>query len=184
MENKNNFKNSKGLFVDTYDSLFSLNEQIEYFGFFKNCIYKINGTDDETISENNEQIYSYLSKDDLSNLKFCNTRGFNYLNEIYNFTNRKIKQIRVNCVTPLEFNDVHTDRSGITLLYFPNIKWNIFWGGHTVFLNDEVTEIEKIAVYKGGRVVVFDGTIPHSITPISLKAKNYRFSFVMQFSDL
>ena len=179
--NVENFKNSKGQIIDTYDDLFTFEEKFLFLMTFRESLYKISGADIAVLGKDFNQINSRYTHSELLNTNFCNTQGFRCLENIYGLSKRNIKQIRVNCVTPLEFDVAHTDRPGLTLVYFANHEWDIFWGGHTIFLNESLTEIEKLVIYKFGRVVIFDGTIPHSISPVSLRTNHFRLSFVIQF---
>ncbi len=60
---------------------------------------------------------------------------------------------------------VHTDARGAghyTSLYYAHPKWDINWGGETLFFNDSRDAILHAAFPKPGRLVHFSGTIPHA----------------------
>ena len=67
-----------------------------------------------------------------------------------------------------------------TLLYYLNSRWDRNWGGETLFANNN-GECELAVEYKPGRVVIFDGSIEHKPSAISMNADEYRFIFVIQF---
>lgn len=180
---ENIFFTKSGHFINVYDNLFSVDEQIHFCDFFHKSNFGINSKDLKYTNEFSNQIASNFSEQDVNNLGFYDTKGFKFLDKKYNFSKKNKKQIRINCSSPLEFNSYHTDGKGITLIYYVNFNWNFFWGGHTIFLNEELEEVEKIVNFKVGRVVVFDSAIPHSTTPISLVAKCWRMSFVIQYKE-
>ena len=69
-----------------------------------------------------------------------------------------------------------------TLLYHVNYKWDNEWGGETLFANED-GDCEYCVEYKPGRIVIFDGTIAHKPAVISPQAEEFRFMYVMQYSD-
>jgi len=62
-----------------------------------------------------------------------------------------------------------------------NVDWREEWAGETIFY-DESNEIIFCSPYKPGRMIVFDGTIPHTIRPQSIISPNYRFSLTIRFT--
>ena len=97
----------------------------------------------------------------------------------------EIIQARVNLSTLHDKNRFHCDAAGSndvrTILYYPNMTWNIEWGGYTMFTNQNMSKLEYCSFYIPGRVILFDGTIPHCISAPSPSAPTYRFSFVIQY---
>lgn len=90
----------------------------------------------------------------------------------------------INLNTFSDVNKTHVDSyfkdSGKTILIYPNKKWENDWGGETVFYNDEGTDIVFTSIYRPGRVVVFDSTIPHCAKPQSIFADTYRFTIAVK----
>ena len=68
----------------------------------------------------------------------------------------------------------HQDED-IVLLYYANIKWEEHWEGETMFFSED-GEVEYTCKYKPSRVVVFDGSIPHTIRAQSVAGPQFRFS--------
>jgi hypothetical protein len=168
---------SSGKLLEVYDDCFTYDERIHWFRFIKKSIYKIDGGD---FGYNNLQLYSSFSEEDVKRMGFLKSLGFEKINEKYNLTNRPIKQARVNLSLQSEQNFVHTDGTGLTILYYPNLTWDLNWGGHTLFMDDVLSDAEYTCLYKPGRVVLFDGTIPHIVLTPTIMAKEHRFSFVVQ----
>ena len=46
---------------------------------------------------------------------------------------------------------------------------------------DDQSEIAYASVYIPGRIILFDGSIPHAIRPQSVKAPKYRFTLSLFF---
>lgn len=170
--------------IDVYDDLFTHHEKTAFLEFIKNSFFQTSGTDNPSVYGNVEQIYSRYTLDDAASMGFLNSPQVVSLYKKYDLNSHRLHQIRVNLTTNSEKNLIHTDRKGLTLLYYANVDWKIEWGGHTLFMDDNLENVEFVALYKPGRVVVFDGTIPHMImTPSNLCPTN-RYSFVMQFEKI
>jgi hypothetical protein len=163
-----------------FDDLFSFGERSIFYKFILNSKYMIDGGNGPLTRYHNH-IFSNFCDDDVINMGFYNTKGFDILNNKFNFNKTEKKQIRVNCSTSSESCEIHNDGKGLTLLYYVNLNWELSWSGHTLFLNENITDIEYAAAYKPGRIVVFDGTIPHMITLPNHQAKDNRLTFVIQY---
>lgn len=173
---------SNGKTIEIYDNLFSFIERETWYSFIKNSMYKINGSDGEFTDKVGQQIYSAYSTADLHRMGFFESDGFKLLDNKHNLLQKQIKQIRVNLSTNNEANCLHTDGCGTTFLYYSNIEWDITWGGHTLFMDDNIQEAVHTSLYKPGRVLLFDGTIPHMIMTPTIVAKKPRFSLALQFN--
>jgi hypothetical protein len=169
-------KNEK--LIRVYDNVFSYEERNDLFEFIRSSLYKTTGADDGQ----GYQIFSVFSNLDLENFNIKNMGDFKTIVDKFNLNDRSTKQIRVNLSSPAEKNRIHSDRSGITLLYYANLEWQIDWGGHTLFLDEDLQEARYVCFYKPNRIVVFDGTIPHMIMTPSPLCPTLRYSFVIQFS--
>jgi hypothetical protein len=88
----------------------------------------------------------------------------------------------INLTTPNDVHFFHTHHpSEIVLLYYVNAIWQSHWYGETVFADENSEEIEFTVRYKSGRLVLFDGSIPHAIRPQSSEGDKYRFTYAMCF---
>ena len=100
------------------------------------------------------------------------------------FNTHRLEAALVNLSTPADMYNVHTDthkEPGTTLLYYVNMRWPIEWAGETIFLNEEATDFEFVSPYKPGRLLMFDGTIPHVIRPPVMRADTLRMTFALRF---
>lgn len=170
-----------GKSVDIYDDLFTFAEihHLEYF--VKNSLFKSNGSDGTNYAHLANQIYSTYSQDDLQNMGILNMDGFKFINDKYKLFEKNIGQIRVNLSAPSEKNMVHSDHiAGKTLIYYVNSLWDVSWGGHTLFMDEKLEDAKHTCLFKTGRLVVFDGAIPHMIMTPSSLCPTFRYSFVIQ----
>ena len=168
--------------IDIYDGLFSYDDRSTWLTSIYKSLFTCDGSDSSFDLYPSVQIFSSYSELDLQNLKFCNSEGFQFLNKKYNLSNRKIRQVRVNLSTLAEKNSPHSDGQGLTLIYYPHLQWDISWGGHTLFLNEDLSDVYKLCLYKPGRVVIFDGTIPHMIVNPTVLCPVNRLSFAIQYT--
>jgi hypothetical protein len=91
----------------------------------------------------------------------------------------------VNLSVPMDPNFTHTHPHGQRIvLYYANPEWESAWYGETLFFNDSDTEIIYTVRYTPGRIVVFDGDIPHSIRPQSLIGPQFRFTVAVIYTKV
>jgi hypothetical protein len=173
--------------ITIFDDVFDRAFREQFYQWVKSSQFTTSGEDLSTLEYKGD--YNLFCSVDENNL---NQSGIlehqEYINhilpEVYGMF---LKQCRINLSTLNDNNRYHTDSMGSTktktILYYPNLKWDLEWGGHTLFTDDHMNEIEYCSMYKPGRVVVFDGNIPHCILPPTKSAPSYRFSFVLQYGE-
>ena len=61
------------------------------------------------------------------------------------------------------------------------MEWKQEWWGETQFLSEDLKEIIFTNQYVPGRVIWFDGEIPHTIKTQSFSAPKFRFSLSIFF---
>lgn len=76
--------------------------------------------------------------------------------------------------------DCPPDRRGLTALWFLSKHWEPEWGGETMFF-DASGDAMFCASPKPGRLVLFDGAIPHVGRPPSRICYAPRFTFAIKF---
>jgi Rps23 Pro-64 3,4-dihydroxylase Tpa1-like proline 4-hydroxylase len=174
-------KTSSGKNIYLYDDLFNYAERYAMYGFIKNSMFTTSGKDTNRLEHQGHfNIYSSYSEQDVKNLGVMNNVVLK--NALSDIGDLKITQARVNLSTLNDKNHFHSDElDGITLLYYPNMEWHLEWGGYTLFSDDATKNIEHCLVYTPGRVVIFEGNIPHCIAAPTNIAPTYRFSFAIQF---
>lgn len=174
-------KSNKNIVV--IDDLFDYASRNNFFSFVTNSLFCPKGRDNN-LSENSGDynLFSNYSEDDMNKMGFLghpNAQIFNEYVEGY-----RIQQIRVNLSTLNDQNRFHVDtpaEHSVTVLYYPNMNWKLEWGGYTLFGDETITEIEKSFAYIPGRVIIFDGRIPHCIAAPTNLAPSYRYSLAIQY---
>jgi SM-20-related protein len=89
--------------------------------------------------------------------------------DIFDWTTVNIKSHYINFSIPTTVDMIHPDSRGLeknsfTILHYVNYYWDKNWHGQTNFYSENLEEICFSSMIKPGRIVIFDGTIPHSAT--------------------
>jgi Rps23 Pro-64 3,4-dihydroxylase Tpa1-like proline 4-hydroxylase len=63
---------------------------------------------------------------------------------------------------------------------FINTQWHVDWAGELHFFNDDLSEITKSVIPKGGRAVVFDSSIAHSARSPSILSPVPRYTLTIK----
>lgn len=82
-----------------------------------------------------------------------------------------------------DVNYIHSHPEKKVVLYYGNVEWRDGAHGETHFYNDNLTDIEFTSSYVPGRIIVFDGDIPHCIRPQSIIGPKFRFTLATTFHD-
>jgi SM-20-related protein len=98
---------------------------------------------------------------------------------------KEMVKCMVNLTQAGDVQFTHSHPVGETVvLYYANLDWLPEWWGETMFYNDDQSSIVHAARYTPGRIVVFDGTIPHAIRPQSTIGPQYRFTVTTIFTEV
>lgn len=175
---------SSGKKIHIFDDLYSYTDRIDWLrDLTAGLNYKPLGGDNGIEFRGDYNLVSILTEHDKIYQDIMNHPASTNFTTFLN--NCEIDQIRVNLSTLHDDNRIHTDGSRmndpITLLYYANTRWDTSWGGYTLFMNDELTEVEYCSIYKPGRVILFDGSIPHSVAAPTKTAESFRYTFVIQY---
>jgi len=166
-----------------FDDLYSYSERTGFYSFIKNSKFTTQGYDNDKLETKGDyNLVSLYTLEDLIQVGLLSSPGslaFKHL-----IDGMEVQQIRVNLSTLNDKNRIHVDsKQGVetkTLLYYPNLEWKIEWGGYTIFTDEKEKEIEHAIAYTPGRVIIFDGSIPHVICAPTNLAPSYRFSLAVQ----
>lgn len=174
--------------IKVYDNIFSYEEQVNLYNFIKGCLFQMCSADDSAIEHNED--YSMVSSWSLVDIENFGILKNNKVKEILEGLGH-IEQMdgRVNVSFPSDSDRFHIDGAGAgeykvyTLLYYPNLNWNLEWGGHLILSKDR-KKIDKVVEYVPGRVVLLPGDYPHLIFSPTKLAKSPRFSFSLHLKVL
>ena len=75
---------------------------------------------------------------------------------------------------------IHIDDGDFTLIYYPRIDWKLEWGGGTLIYDAESTKVQKLAEYRGNRLVVFDAWRPHQAQSVRRECYELRTCVVFK----
>lgn len=94
---------------------------------------------------------------------------------------RSVFAAKLHLLKPYDICAPHIDGSLETYLYYVNAKWDITYGGHTLFFNESLDKVEYTSLFTPNRVVWFDGSIPHMGTPPTAATKTSRLVLALHF---
>lgn len=116
-----------------------------------------------------------------------------------NKTNVSINNLESCYINAISFgmeSYIHTDGVDIiTCIIYLNSDWHSQWSGETVFYSGNYTnnyndiwyythDVVKSVLPRCRRMVVFDGEIPHSVSPLSKKCSALRQTLMFKLKDV
>lgn len=169
--------------VRIYDDVFSLNFRLELYSYAIKSSFKIGWGDSDVIENSNHKyLHARFSAHQLDELGFLfNLAPTPVFREI---TGYKITSSVLNLSTPSDVLFVHTHSADKVLLYYVNLEWQTHWYGETLFYDEALKNIMLATPYTPGRIIVFDGDIPHTIRPQSHSAPFFRFTLTIFMEKL
>ena len=127
---------------------------------------------------------SHWSMEDLNRL--------NLFNSIYKqvaktkfkkfYKEENLKFIVMNLTKPCDPNFIHTHANQFACLYYVNETWDINWAGETLFFDNKKEKVIETSMYEPNKLVVFDGSIPHTIRAQNIMGPSFRFSLTLIFN--
>lgn len=163
------------------DNAFDFKFVLDTENFANNSYYQHAGSDysDGRMSTytGNYNLCSYYTEEDIKGLGLL-TKNETIASLV---KGRAIKQIKVHLLKPFDVCTPHIDSNLDTLLYYVNAKWDVNYGGHTMFFSDDMTEVGYTSLFTPNRAIWFDGSIPHMGTPPTSAAKYPRLVLAVHF---
>jgi Rps23 Pro-64 3,4-dihydroxylase Tpa1-like proline 4-hydroxylase len=161
--------------IKVYDDLVAPSYREAIYSYVQNSMFRIGNQDGSALETMPHQyMYSEYSPEDLVNSKFVEAVQGTEVGEL--LKTHEFARALVNLSVPSDSNFLHAHHDCIVVLYYANVNWHADWAGETVFYNDSKTEVTKAVNVKPGRVVVFDGSLHHSVRPQAPIAPHYRFT--------
>tara|TARA_R100001510_G_scaffold30774_1_gene27483 strand:- start:2174 stop:2656 length:483 start_codon:yes stop_codon:yes gene_type:complete len=156
------------LLIDIFDNQIKDKEKIYKellsYDYFYGETDNLNQAPTGMVSDLNKKQYTFKIID-----KFCKKQDY--------LENLKLVRAYVNIFSPREYCFFHSDEdANKTLIYYPNLDWDLNEGGETKFVSDNNTLVSVLPV--PGRIIIFDSKIVHCAT--SFKDR-HRFSVVFKF---
>ena len=169
--------------IHVFDGAVDFSEREHLYTFMRHSHYLIGNEDADAIeTSQHKYLCSHYSMDDVkASGLFDAVKGTDVLPLVEGLL---LTRAHVNLSTPTDNHWCHDHRGQNVLLYYGNKHWKHEWAGETLFFNDDLSEVVYASVYKPGRIIVFDGEIPHTVRPQSSSAPQYRFTLSLFFNRL
>ena len=159
--------------IEIHDDLIPWQQKASIYDYVIKSAYRLGWHDRDDITVNN--IYSQWTLDEF--------RGTGLL-DVYSNISSANDDIDVNrfvrCMVNLsksgDYNFCHTHKGEIVFLYYVNLEWKDGYGGETLFYDEELKNANKVCSFVPGRILIFDGEIPHTIRAQSTYGPEYRFT--------
>ena len=154
--------------MNVHDDTVPFHVQEHVYNFIYGSSFKIKGWKDRDDIAKHD-MYSEWSLDDLKNSKL-----YPYIENVYPCENWY--KCIVNCTKSNDhfYTHSHGDNTHV-ILYYANLEWRDEWAGETLFYTPDRKSMSAYQ-YVAGRILEFDGSIPHTIRPQSAIGPQYRFT--------
>jgi SM-20-related protein len=167
--------------VKLFDDLIPMARRAAMYQFVRGSLYRIGWHDTEAIENKAHQyLHSDYNDQDLLKLGLLVDLKDTPVAALLPQGRTPVRCV-VNLSVPNEANWVHTHPDQTVLLYYANLQWQPEWAGETLFFDERGREVVYASAYRPGRVIVFDGHVPHAIRTQSAVAPHYRFSVSVFF---
>jgi hypothetical protein len=170
--------------IEIFDDVFSASERFKLYEFVNTSLYTIDrfGNSAPEHVKYHKTLKSTYNLIDLLNFGFFNNQHIlNYIKQ----NNLRVRECYVNLCTASDIYTYHTDTYTTEIptgLYYANLEWHPTWEGETHFSNESMDDILCSCSFIPGRVIFFDGNIPHKSSQPGPLAEFYRFVFTIKFS--
>ena len=168
--------------IHVFDDVLPLTVRNHIYMQCRKSMYQLGWADSEVLERaaHNEFLYSEYSLTDFENLGIIpylmNTPMSDMISGLC--TNRII----VNLSTASDSYYVHSHPNQLALVYYVNLEWLDGWHGDTQFYSNNLKDIEYTSPYTPGRIIVFDGDIPHAIRAPSRIGPKFRYTLSVFFN--
>ena len=174
LENKN---------IKVFDNIipFQLREKMYAKGM--NSFFRLGWKDNELLEDVKPNLYSQWSYEDLGEFPFLSyvqkciaqTKWFN---------STILEKIIINLVISEDVHYLHSHANAQVVVYYMNLQWEDGWYGETLFHDlNNLDNIIFTSTFKPGRLILFDGSIPHAIRPQSIKGPKYRITLTLIYTN-
>jgi hypothetical protein len=169
-----------GRSLRVYDNVLDFEYRNQIYKFAQNSLFQI-GWADGCIVENmkHQFLHSVYSDEDLNKLGLVSKLEQTPVGQ--EFVGYKRDKCILNLSTPADANFVHSHPEDKVILYYVNLEWRDGWHGETLFFDESCKDIVYASPYTPGRIIAFDGRIPHTIRPQSHLAAFFRFTLALVY---
>lgn len=182
MQHTKHHTTTEGYNIYVYDDVIPHAYRNQFIYKIINSNFHPGGNDNSGIDISARHLHSSWSHEDLDNSMFLRIPELQpLLNKHLN--GYKVSKTRINLCSFSDHNNFHLDEFfGKTLLYYANHEWDLRWGGLTLF-GDHATQskLDFAVDLVPGRIVIFDGNIPHMVQAPTVMSPVYRYTMAIQF---
>jgi hypothetical protein len=170
--------------IEVFDDVFSASEKFNFYEFANNSLYAVDrfGASAPEHTKFHKTLKSTFNLTDMLNFDFFkNDFVLDYIEK----NNLRVRECYINLCTASDIYAYHTDTYTdgiITGLYYMNLEWHPTWEGETHFSDENMNEVMYSASFLPGRLIFFDGNIPHKSSQPGPLAEFYRYVFTIKFS--
>ena len=131
-----------------------------------------------------QDLHSKWSLEDLKNSKL-----YTYVQDAFKkskkFKNKLLfDRCVLNLVKPNDYYYPHThNKKNTVALYYVNLDWKHYYGGETIFYDNDLKNITYTSPYVPGRLLLFKGDIPHIIKSQTINGPSNRFTISIFFKN-
>tara|TARA_R100001377_G_C3172293_1_gene103527 strand:- start:353 stop:958 length:606 start_codon:yes stop_codon:yes gene_type:complete len=168
--------------IKIFDDIFSYQKKESIYETAIGSRYTI-GFQDSSILEHGEKVFIY-SRLDHEQPSIWEEEFLPFIKDIELIKlidGRTPERIIINCTLHSDIYIPHTHYESDVFLYYINMEWKQEWWGETQFLSENVKDVIFTSPYVPGRVIWFDGILPHTIKTQSFAGPKYRFSLSVFF---
>ena len=167
--------------LTVYDDAVPYNNRSEILYFSLKSNLSLGWQDHAYHDYSQVNLYSEWTKEELVECTL-----WKYIEECINltpwFTKSKFKKCILNLVRSNDIHLTHSHGDDQVVLYYINLDWRDGWYGETLFYSEDTKDVVFTSPFVPGRIVLFDGNIPHAIRPQSSAAPKYRLTISTFFS--
>ena len=167
--------------IKIFDNKVSFKTRQEIYNSAHNSFYKL-GWEYAVQKEREPNLFSQWSIEDLSKenilpgIEDC-------IEETLWFQNKHLENIIINLVKSEDVHYIHAHWDKQIALYYVNLDWKDGWYGETLFYDPlNLQKIDFASSFIPGRILLFDGSIPHTIRPQSIKGPKFRMTLSLIYS--
>lgn len=163
------------------DNVVSFSKQEALYEFCKSSLYRFGHSAATGHPTDLSRFVSYLTSDELRSTEL-DSIFFDLIKDKYG-KESIIDRSYINIYFPYTPTAVHTDdcdSKAVTAIFYMNHMWHIDWAGETQFYDDKLENITHSVIPKGGRVVVFDSSIPHAARAPSVLCPIPRYTLTIK----
>lgn len=167
-------------FIYIVDDALTVSEHDKLYSHIINSNFNIGFEDTASIERStNKYLHSAWNPEILKQSGFTDALKHTEIWDI--IKDLEVTRITINLSVPSDAYYPHCHTNELALVYYANVDWKPEWAGETIFFEENLQDIAFASSYKPRRLILADGSIPHTVRPQSHLAPHYRFSLAMFF---